>query len=506
MSQSHRCEVKRGVLRQRAALLLGVLATSAAGQTDRQPNILLIVTDDQRPDTIRALGNSYIDTPNLDRLVTRGSTFTRAIAANPVCISSRAEILTGASGFRNGSSPFGAVMKPEMTFWGDTMRQAGYVTWYSGKWMNDGSPKTRGYDETSALYTSDAVGRSAKPTYAKAYNGAAVTGFGDWTFKTNDGKVEVDKGIGLTPITDRHIADGAIALIGRRPARPFFLHVNFTAPHDPRHFPPGYEKKYDPATIPLPANFLAEHPFDHGNANQRDEKLLPLPRAVNEVKAEIAIYYALISHLDRQVGRLIEALRATGQEQHTIVIFTSDQGLAIGSHGLLGKQNMYEHTIGVPLIMAGPGIPMNRRFDAQTYLRDLYPTLCDFLGAPIPVTVEGRSLRPVLQGLAREIYPEVYAYWHISSSRAAKMADSGIAAELPIERMVRTDRWKLIYYSHLQRYQLFDLANDPHELRDLSPQPEHQGIKAELQRKLRDWFDPRTAPFNPPKGRRTSGR
>jgi arylsulfatase A-like enzyme len=476
-------------------LFLGA-ATTTTAQASRPPNILLIVSDDQRPDTIRALGNNYIDTPNLDRLVARGATFTRAIAAHPVCIPSRAEILTGATTFSNGSPPFGAAIKPEMAFWGDAMRQAGYVTWYSGKWMNDGSPKTRGYDETSALYVSGNTGRTVQPTYPKAYNGVPVTGYGDWVFKTNDGKVELEKGVGLTPITDRHIADGAIALIQRRPDRPFFLHVNFTAPHDPRHFPPGYEKKYDPASIPLPANFLTQHPFDHGNANQRDEKLLPVPRNPGEVRGEIAAYYAVISHLDEQVGRIFETLRATGQEGNTVIIFTSDHGLAIGSHGLLGKQNMYEHTIGVPLIFAGPGIPQNRRFAAQAYLRDLFPTICEFVGAPVPKTVEGRSLLPVLKGLAREIYSEVYAYWHLSSAREAKAAPGGPQAELPVERMVRTDRWKLIYYSHLQRYQLFDLANDPYELKDVSAAPEHQGVRTQLQRKLREWFEPRIAPYN----------
>jgi arylsulfatase A-like enzyme len=214
------------------------------------------------------------------------------------------------------------------------------------------------------------------------------------------------------------------------------------------------------------------------------------------VKAELAAYYAVISHMDEQIGRMMDALRATGQEQNTLIVFTTDQGLAIGSHGLLGKQNMYEHTIGVPLIFAGPGIPQNHRIAAQCYLRDLFPTFCDLAGVPVPAPVEGRSLLPVLNGLVREIYPEVYAYWHISSGRAAKMAEGGVNAELPIERMVRTDRWKLIYYSHLQRYQLFDLASDPHELKDLSTTPEFQGIKQELQRKLREWFDPRVAPYN----------
>src|SRR5262249_32758014 len=130
-------------------LLLVVLLPLRAAQTGARPNVLLIVTDDQRPDTIHALGNAYIDTPNLDRLASGGRALPRAISANPHCVPSRAEIMTGATGFRNGSPPFGNAINPKLALWADTMRRAGYRTWYSGKWMNDGSPRNRGYDETS---------------------------------------------------------------------------------------------------------------------------------------------------------------------------------------------------------------------------------------------------------------------------------------------------------------------------------------------------------------------
>ena len=160
----------------------------------------------------------------------------------------------------------------------------------------------------------------------------------------------------------------------------------------------------------------------------------------------------------------------------------------------MGKQNMYDHTIGVPLIMAGPGIPRNQRFAAQTYLRDLYPTVCELAGIPIPATVEGKSLVPVLSGLTREIHPEIYAYWHRPDD----------AAELPIQRMVRTERWKLIYYSHLNRSQLFDLASDPHELKDLSSDPQHQRLMTGLRRKMNDWFAPRIEPYKAPSAQRKS--
>lgn len=327
----------------------------------------------------------------------------------PHCTPSRAEILTGASTFWNLSSPFGKALNPEMVFWGDVMRKAGYRTWYSGKWMTEGQPKGRGYEETSGLYSSGGGGGRDKQTYPKSHNGQVVTGYTGWTFKTNDGKPEFEKGVGLTPITDRHIADGAIALIKRRSTQPFFLHVNFTAPHDPLHIPPGYENKYDPPAMPLPRNFLTQHPFDHGNAGERDEEMLPLPRDPLAVKREIAAYYAAISHMDEQIGRMLRALKETGQDRNTLVIFTSDHGLALGSHGLMGKTNMYEHTVGVPLVMARPGVPQNKRLPTQTYLRDLYPTVCDMIGAAIPATVEGRSLLPVLRGNPPKFIPKSMA-------------------------------------------------------------------------------------------------
>ena len=185
--------------------------------------------------------------------------------------------------------------------------------------------------------------------------------------------------------------------------------------------------------------------------------------------------------MDEQVGRILDMLRATGREGNTVVIFTADHGLALGSHGLMGKQNMYDHTIGVPLVLAGPGIPRDGRFAAQTYLRDLYPTVCDLAGIPIPATVEGRSLVPALTGRVAQIHPEIYAYWHRPDH----------PGELPIQRMVRNDRWKLIHYAHLNRHQLFDLENDPDELQDLSADPRHRSVLAGLQRQLTDWFTPR---------------
>ena len=466
--------------------LLSVLASAAAiaSAPARPPNVVLLMSDNQPPDTIGALGNGYIDTPALDRLVREGSTFTRALTANPLCVPSRAELMTGASGFTNRSSPFGRGIDPALPLWARVMRQAGYRTWYTGKWHTDGTPATRGYEEHRALLSSGgAAGHAA--SHPTMRHGRPATGFQGFTFKTPEGEPDLMKGVGLTPQTDRHIADGAIEFIRRRPDAPFFLHVNFAGCHDPLLPAPGFEAKYDPRTIPLPPNFLPQHPFDWGNAGGRDEKLLPLPLSVDDVKQELADIYAVISHLDQQVGRILESLTATGQAANTLVIFTTDNGAGVGRHGIRGYQNMYEHAIGVPLIFAGPGIPRAGRFAAQTYLRDLFPTVCELVGVPTPPTVEGRSLVPVLTGQSQEIHSEVYAYFHGSTS----------TGPFPIERMVRTTRWKLIYYSHLDRYQLFDLEQDPFELRDLVASPAHAPTRRELQAKLTAWFAPRLAPY-----------
>ena len=436
----------------------------------QRPNFLILVSDDQRPDTIGALGNPIIQTPNLDRLAREGMTFTRAVCPFPLCVPSRAEILTGTSALENGVPSKEGRMKPDLVLWGDAMRSGGYHTWYCGKWMNDGSPKTRGYDDTGALFSSGGAGAAGKqPRYNR--NGRLITGYRGWTFKNRAGKPELKKGIGLVGETSRYIADGAIALLEREVDRPFFLHVNFTAPHDPLVIPPGYEDKYDPARIPLPKNFAPQHPFNHGNAKGRDEQLLPLPRTKDDIRDQLAAYYAVIDDMDTHIGRILQKLKETGRRDNTIIIFTSDHGLAIGSHGLLGKQNMYEHTVGVPFIIAGKGIPRGRRSSACIYLRDMFPTTCELAKIDIPATVTAQSFASILRGEKPAISRQAaFAYFYDH------------------QRMIRTDRWKLIFYPQLDRYQLFDLKTDPHELHDLSADIAHADRLNQLRTRMEHWF------------------
>jgi arylsulfatase A-like enzyme len=451
------------------AIALPLVPLVQAQHLADKPNVLFLLADDLRADAIAAAGNQVIRTPHLDWLATRGQLFRRAVANNPVCVASRAEILTGCSSFRNGIFPgYSDRFNDELVTWPDAMRRSGYRTVFVGKWHIQGRPSQRGYEEVDGLF---AEGADELPlNFPVDSNGRKVTGYVGWAFQTDDGRtLYPENGVGLTPDTDRTIADAAIRQIRKSDHRPFFIHVNLTAPHDPLIWPTGYRDAYWPNQMHVPRNFLTQHPIDNGDLRNRDELLLPFPRTEQDIRRELAIYYAVISHLDEQIGRIIAALETSGNLDRTFIIFSSDHGLAKGSHGLIGKLNMYEHTINVPMIILGPGLESRVERRAQVQLADLYPTVCDLVGIEIPSTVEARSFVPVLRGQTESIHGEVYGY---------------VAGH---QRMVRTDRYKLVDYPQIKKLQLFDLQIDPDELNDLSTNPVHATVLASLQRRLLQW-------------------
>ncbi len=435
-------------------------------QAAPKPNILFIVSDDQRPDTIHALGNAVIETPNLDRLVARGTAFMRAYAGYPICHVSRAQILTGTHAFKALPKYPGGAIDPKLATLAGTFQEAGYHTCYTGKWHNDGHPMQRGYTTTSGLYSSGGGKGIKQPEIDD--RGRPLTGYRGWTFKDAENNAELDKGVGLQSDNSRHIADGAIHAIQNAPRdKPWLLHVNFAFPHDPRQWPAAMKDRYDPAKMPLPANFAKDHPFDHGNRGGRDEVLLPIPRVETEVREELALYFAMITDLDAQLGRILAALPSLDE---TIIIFTADQGLALGSHGLLGKQNQYEHSIRSPLIIGGPGLPKNERSTALVTLHDLFPTLCDLSSTTIPPTVTGKSLAPLLRHQTDRVHDFV----------------TGMFTDT--QRMICDEHWKYIAYPQAGREQLFDLQNDPHELHDMSADPAHQDRRDDMKLDLSNWL------------------
>ncbi len=461
-------------------LTLSVFEAVETRADGKKPNFLFLLADDQRPDTISALGNPRISTPNLDSLVASGMSFSRATCSYPICHVSRAEILTGTHGWENGhhGGPGGRLQEERVSWWPATLAASGYQTFYVGKWHTPGNVLERGFQRTRGFYKG---GGSKWWKEQDDWKGFPITGYRGWIFQDPvDNTKFPEKGVGLTPDISSLFADAAIEILekDRDSSMPFFLSVNFTAPHDPLFVPTGQEGKYKTEDLPLPENYLPLHPFDHGNFGGRDEALLAWPRTEEAVRDLLRVYYSVVADLDTQVGRIIAALEKSGELDNTYIIYTSDHGMSVGSHGLRGKQNMYEHTINVPLIIAGPGIKPGSKTDAQVYLREIYPTSCEIAGIPVPKKVSARGFNEVLKGKKDAHHDTIFGYY----------ADT--------QRMIRhDDGWKFIYYPKLDKRQLFNVKKDPQELHDLAGQKEFAKIEIELEKELNEWRRKQGDPF-----------
>ena len=429
---------------------------------DRKPNVLFFFTDDQRFDTLHALGNEHIITPNLDALVRRGTFFRNAHimggTSGAVCMPSRAMLMTGRTLFRIKGQ--GQNIADDHTIMPEHFRAQGYRTFGTGKWHNGPKAYHRAFTDGANIFFGGMSDHFAVP----------LNHFDPTGEYPQDKIYHEDK---------RHSSDlfsgAAIDFLKKRQGddNPFFAYISFTAPHDPRDTHPKYHAMYDPDTIPVPENFMPEHPFDNGELVIRDEMLAPMPRTPEVVRQHIAEYYAMITHIDDRIGDVLKALEETGEADNTIIVFAGDNGLALGRHGLMGKQNLYDHSVRVPFLLSGPGIPESQVSDTFCYLLDIYPTLCELTGLDIPASVEGRSLTAAI------------------ADPAACVRDVVHLAYREIMRGVRDERYKLIEYVTPtgRRTQLFDLQEDPFEMNDLSASEEHASEITRLREELVKWRD-----------------
>ena len=430
------------------ALLTVLSLPPLAGAQDRlkRPNVLFFLSDDQRADTIAALGNLHIKTPNLDKLVARGTAFKRAYCMGAmqgaVCVPSRAMIMSGRSLFNINDSLKGITTWPEM------FARMGYRTFITGKWHNQQASVLAAFADGKNIF----FGGMGDPHKLPV---ADITPKRTLTEKKLSGKHSVEL-----------FADSAIDFIKQQKGadRLFVAYVAFNGPHDPRVAPKEYHAPYDRSKPPLPPNFLPQHPFNNGELIVRDERLAPWPRTPDVVRQHLADYYAYITFMDAQIGRILAALREAGLEDDTIIVFASDSGLAVGSHGLFGKQNLYDHSMRAPLIFAGPGVPQGKTSEALVYLFDIFPTLGDLAKVKGPDGSEGKSLAPIMNG--------------------GQSRDSIFLAYRQFQRAVRDERYKMIVYPHINKTQLFDLQNDPDETKDLGDDPLHAKRIVQLTQKL----------------------
>ena len=396
---------------------------------------MFLLADDLRADAIGAHGNPYIDTPNIDRLANAGFSFRHAYVMGSqhaaVCAPSRAMLLSGRHLYRVYDN-----LDDEPTF-PQLLRQDGYVTFGTGKWHQSKAAFLKSFSQGRNVFLGGMSDHNRVPTRKMAAGGTLSD--------------PVEKGFSSTLF-----ADAAVSFIRQYVAsgetRPFLAYVSFTAPHDPRTPPADDLARYPGQAMPLPPNYMPVHPFDNGWMTGRDETLAPWPRTPGVIRAQLGEYFGLITHMDAEVGRILTALRRSGLEDRTVVIFSADNGLALGSHGLLGKQNLYEHSARVPLIVAGPEIPQGQSA-ALTYRHDLFQTILGLTGTRTPEDIDGRDLSEIWRGERMAVRESLFTVYE------------------DIQRTVRDGHLKLIRYPRLHYNQLFDLDRDPYELKNLAEDP-----------------------------------
>lgn len=437
-----------------------------------KPNIVFILTDDQRFDTIHALGNAQIRTPNLDKLVQRSVAFTRAHipggTSGAVCMPSRAMLNSGRTEFH--IDHMGEEIPCCHTTMGECFKQNGYETIGIGKWHNGVNAYARSFTDGDNIFFGGMWDHWNVPVCSFHPDGKyenKVRYTRDF-FQCNHPMDMIADKIHMGVHSTELLTDTAIGFLEKDYDRPFMLYLAMLAPHDPRTMPDEFKNMYHPEDIDLPENFAGDHPFFFGSGDEtRDEALAHHPRGEMEIKQHICDYYAMISHIDYHIGRLMDTLEKTGKLDNTIIVFTGDNGLAVGRHGLMGKQNLYDHSVRVPLLISGPGIPQNVKTDSFVYLLDIYPTLCDLAGIQIPESVEGISFQKVLKNPEEKTRNELY-FGYTKNIRA-----------------IKNDRYKLIEYRmRRDQTQLFDLQNDPNEMVNLYGDARYQQVAKELKEQM----------------------
>tara|TARA_Y100001934_G_scaffold121915_1_gene148990 strand:- start:5542 stop:6933 length:1392 start_codon:yes stop_codon:yes gene_type:complete len=436
-------------------------------------NILFLFTDDQRFDTISAHGNLEIKTPNLDLLASNGTSFKNAYIMGgtdfAVCMPSRAMLMTGRTLFHLQDA--GQTIPNHHVMLGETLQANGFHSWGAGKWHNGSDSYARNFNDGSDVYFGGMYDHWMVPVHrfdpGGEYAGRITRTAAYRPSNVIEEKIADHMHSG-THSTELFAGQFCEFIDNYESEDPFFAYIAFMAPHDPRTMPQEFLDLYDADDLTLDPNFMEAHPFDNGQLTVRDELLSSIPRQKRDTMQHIAEYYAMISHVDHQIGLIVNALEKSGKLEDTIIVFAGDNGLALGRHGLFGKQSLYDHSIHIPMIISGPGVPRGMENEALVYTADLYPTLCDLVGVEIPETVVGSSLAPTIAGTSDG--PRDYMYF----------------AYKDLMRSVYFKDYKLIEYNVYgkRNTQLFNMKCDPSETINLANKDEFQTILSRLRQKM----------------------
>lgn len=438
-------------------MLLAIFMSSCQQEQETaKPNILFILADDQCYNTINELGNHEVITPTLDELAREGTVFARAYNMGgwngAICVASRTMFNTGRFLWRAQKYDKQLqTLADKDQLWSLEMAKLGYDTYQTGKWHvkintedifttagtdRPGMPKDTPEGYNRPQHENDTTWRP----WDKKFGGF-------WEGGTHWSEVVANE-------TMEFLDSAAVS------ENPFFMYVAFNAPHDPRQSPKEFVDMYDLEDIAIPESFMPEYPYkdDIGCGwSLRDARLAPMPRTEYSVKVNRQEYYAIITHMDYQISRILDKLEETGQKDNTYIFFSADHGLAVGHHGLIGKQNMYDHSMRPPMIVVGPDIPKGEKREMEVYLQDIMPTTIEYAGGVVPEYVEFSSMKSLIEGeRTASFHPEVYG------------------AYMDLQRMIRKDDYKLIVYPYAGVKRLFNLMEDPQEMNDLASDPAYQ--------------------------------
>lgn len=433
----------------------------------RAKNLLIIMSDEHRKDAMGCAGHPIVKTPNLDALAARGTMFENAYTPSPMCVPARAAVATGAHVHQCRNWDSATPYDGSRQSWMHEVREAGMHTASIGKLHYRSAEDDNGFaEELLPMHvvggTGWAIGllRQNPPAYDEAAELAADVGSGPSSYTDYD----------------RAITAAAEDWLAQRAAEgtPWAGFVSLVSPHYPLTAPEEYFSMYDPAEMDMPVAWR-EGPPAHPELKNVAE-FFAYDRHFDEqsMRAAKAAYYGLISFMDHCVGRVLAALEASGQAEDTLVVYVSDHGDMMGDQGFWTKQVMYDASAGVPMIAAGPGIPAGHRTATGTTLLDLAATARGTAGLE-PSTMPGRSLL-TLANEPDDPDRTILSEYHDGGSRTGTF-------------MVRWQHWKYVHYCG-QDPQLFDLASDKHELKDLAQDPDFEDILSEGLRRLQEICDP----------------
>ena len=447
-----------------------------------RPNVVFLFSDQHRADAMGCSGHSQVQTPNLDRLAADGTRFSRAYCPAPICGPCRSALMTGRHVHRTGAlthrhmqNAMGLPTLPE------AFRQAGYVTGAFGKVHCAGESDDRdlGFDERGLrIYT---------PMQSDYQHAVGLEAF--WEYCSYLPQYQPD---GATPrnvynpqnapinlpdelVLDAMVADRSLDFLERHQGRPFFLWAGLEKPHTEWYAPHRFHERYDPAQIELPDDIWQSHEDlpDTIKSNPRFPILTRERYTDEELRCCMAAYFANVTYMDEQAGRILDALDRLGLTGNTLVVYSSDHGENLFNHRMVHKHCFFETAVNVPLIARLPGsIAASEGRSQLVNLVDLFPTMADFCRLSAPDGLDGKSLRNVLENPA--------APWR--DATFSEFYEWGVP-----ERMVRTDRWKYVH-SRNDTHQLYDLQEDPAEQVNLALDPGHAELCRELnERVLAGW-------------------